>query len=63
MFKKGDIVQIEITDISDQGQGIGKAEGMAVFVGGTVMGDVVSCELTKVKKRYAFGKLVEVVKP
>lgn len=63
MFKKGDIVQIEITDISDQGKGIGKAEGMAVFVGGTVMGDVVSCELTKVKKRYAFGKLVEVVKP
>ena len=63
MFKKGDIVQIEITDVSDQGQGIGKAEGMAVFVGGTVMGDVVSCELTKVKKRYAFGKLVEVVKP
>ena len=62
MFKKGDIVQIEITDISDQGQGIGKADGMAVFVGGTVMGDVVSCELTKVKKRYAFGKLLEIVK-
>ena len=63
MFKKGDIVQIEITDISDQGQGIGKADGMAVFVGGTVMGDMVSCELTKVKKRYAFGKLLEIVKP
>ena len=63
MFKKGDIVQVEITDISDQGQGIGKAEGMACFVGGTVMGDTVLCELTKVKKRYAFGKLLEVVKP
>lgn len=62
MFKKGDIVEIEITDVSDQGKGIGKADGMAVFVGGTVMGDVVSCELTKVKKRYAFGKLLEVVK-
>ena len=63
MFKKGDTVKIEITDISDQGQGIGKADGMAVFVGGTVMGDKVTCELTKVKKRYAFGKLLSVDEP
>lgn len=63
MFKKDDIVQIEITDVSDQGKGIGKAEGMAVFVGDTVLGDLVTCRLTKVKKRYAFAQLVSVDRP
>ena len=63
MFEKGQIVQIEIEDISDQGQGIGKAEGMAIFVGGVTLGDKVTVELTKIKKRYAFAKLIEINKP
>ena len=63
MFEKGQICEIEIIDISDQGQGIGRAEGMAVFVQNAVVGDVVKVQLTKVKKNYAFAKLLEVVKP
>ena len=63
MFKKGQICEIEIVDISDQGQGIGRAEGMAVFVKDTVLGDKVKVELTKVKKNYAFGKVVEIIEP
>lgn len=63
MFEKGQKVEIEIIDISDQGQGIGRAEGMAIFVGDVVLGDKVTVELTKVKKRYAFAKLVSVDEP
>ena len=63
MFEKGQICDIEIIDISDQGQGIGRAEGMAVFVQNTVLGDKVKVELTKVKKNYAFGKVVEIIEP
>lgn len=63
MFEKGQKVQIEITDISDQGQGIGKSQGLAIFVADTVLGDKVTAELTKIKKRYAFGKLVSVDEP
>ena len=63
MFEKGQICEIEIIDISDQGQGIGRAEGMAVFVQNTVLGDKVKVELTKVKKNYAFGKVVEIIEP
>ena len=63
MFEKGQIVQIEIEDISDQGQGIGKYQGMAIFVGGVTLGDKVTVELTKIKKRYAFAKLVSVDQP
>ena len=60
-MKKGDIVRLRIEDISHEGQGIGKADGFAVFVKNTVLGDVVDAELTKVKKNYAFGKVVEMV--
>ena len=58
--------------MSDMGQGIGREEaggtgsmagssGMVVFVPDTLPGDRVRAEITKVKKSYAFGRLVEVV--
>lgn len=50
MFQKGQICQIEIEDISSQGQGIGRAEGMAVFVPNTIPGDLAEIQLTKLKK-------------
>ncbi len=62
-MEKGQILTIEIEDIGTEGQGIGKADGLAVFVKGTVIGDIAKVELTKLKKRYAFGKLVELVEP
>ena len=62
-MEKGQILTIEIEDIGTEGQGIGKADGLAVFVKGTVIGDVAKVELTKLKKRYAFAKLIELVEP
>lgn len=58
---KGDIVEMEIEDMSGEGQGIGKAGGFVVFVPGTVVGDKVKAELTKVKKNYGFASLTEMV--
>lgn len=63
MFEKGQICEMEIIDISDQGQGIGRAQGMAVFVQDAVIGDIVKVQLTKVKKNYAFAKLIEIIEP
>lgn len=60
---KGDIITIEITDMTEEGAGVGRVDGIAVFVsGGAVLGDTVSCELTKVKKNYALANLREVIK-
>lgn len=56
-------VEIKIEDISSEGSGIGKYEGMAVFVHGTAPGDTVICEATKVKKNYALAKLIEIKEP
>lgn len=63
MFEKGQTCQIKIEDMSNEGQGIGRADGMAVFVPGAVPGDLVTVELTKVKKTYAFSRLVQVDEP
>ncbi|MEG0430367.1 MAG: 23S rRNA (uracil(1939)-C(5))-methyltransferase RlmD, partial [Anaerovoracaceae bacterium] len=63
MIEKGKKEQIKIIDISDQGQGIGKAQGMAIFVPNVVLGDVVTVEFTKVKKNYSFAKLISIDEP
>lgn len=63
MFQKGQICQVEIVDISDQGTGIGRADGMAVFVPDTVVGDIAEVEFTKLKKNYAFARLLRLEKP
>ena len=48
--------------MTNEGQGLGRSNGLAVFVKGAVPGDEVIAELTKVKKKYAFAKIDEFVK-
>jgi 23S rRNA (uracil1939-C5)-methyltransferase len=62
-MERGQIVQIKIEDMTTEGQGVGRSNGLAVFVKGAVVGDVIRAELTKVKKNYAFGRLLELVEP
>ena len=57
-MEKGQIITIQIEDVTAQGMGVGRSEdGMAVFVRGALPGDVVQAELTKVKKNYAQARL------
>ena len=63
MLEKGQKVLIDITDMSDSGQGIGRVDGLAVFVDGAVRGDRAEAEITKVKKRYAFAKMTSLQEP
>lgn len=60
---KNDVFTIEITGMTDDGSGVGRAEGIAVFVPYTVEGETVSVRILKVNKSYAYGKLLEVIKP
>ena len=49
-MKKGDRVTITITDLTTDGEGIGHADGFALFVKDTVAGDTVECTVMKLKK-------------
>ena len=61
-MEKGQIVELTIEDMSTEGQGIGRTDsGMVVFVQDALPGDTAEVELTKVKKNYAFGRIVEVL--
>jgi len=60
-MNKNDIIELQITDIGTDGQGIGKSEGMAVFVKGALPGEIVKAIIIALKKNYAVGKLTEVI--
>ena len=56
-YKKNDLVALEITDLTEEGQGVGKKDGLVFFVRDSVMGDVVEARILKVKKNYAYAKV------
>ena len=61
-YKKNDLVVLEITDLTEEGQGVGKCDGLVFFVKGTVMGDLVEAKILKVKKNYAYAKVEKLLK-
>ncbi len=56
-------MDIRITDISVKGEGIGRADGRAVFVPGTLPGDLARIEMIDDKGRLAKGRLVDIIEP
>ncbi|MBD5129293.1 MAG: 23S rRNA (uracil(1939)-C(5))-methyltransferase RlmD [Ruminococcaceae bacterium] len=62
-MKKNDIINLEITALTSEGSGIGRVDGMAVFVPFTAVGDVISCRVLKVLKSYAYGKTEQIITP
>lgn len=62
-LKKNQDVEMEITGVTHDGDGVGHVEGMAVFVPRTARGDVVRVRLIKVKKSYAVGRVQELLRP
>lgn len=62
-MKKNDIIELQITDITHEGSGVGKYKGMAVFVPNTAVGDKIKAHILKVNKHYAFAKAEEIISP
>ncbi len=60
-FKKNDILNLKIDDIGVNGEGIGHAEGMTFFVKDALPGDLIRAGVTKVKKTYAYARLIELI--
>lgn len=56
-------LELTIEDMGVDGEGIGKAEGVALFVKDAVLGDLVRVKIMKMKKNYGYARLLEVLKP
>ena len=63
MFQKNDLIPLEITDITDEGNGVGKAEGFAFFVPGAAIGDRLVIRIVKLLKSYGYGIIHEIISP
>ncbi len=60
-MNKGDIITTRIVDMTAEGAGLGRVDGMAVFVEGCIPGDKVQAEITKAKKNFAQAKCLAVL--
>jgi len=54
---------IEITGYTSEGEGVGRADGEAVFVPNAIIGERVKVLIVKALKSYAYGKIVEIINP
>ena len=62
-IKKNDRINLKIESCSANGSGVGRYNGMAIFVPATAVGDEITAHILKVKKSYAFAKVESVVTP
>ena len=63
MLNKNESIPLTITALSNDGNGIGRYDGQAVFVPFTAVGDVLNVKIVKACKTYAFGILETILTP
>ena len=61
MLSKNKEYIVDIVDIGQGGVGVGKYEGFTVFVEGGLLQDKVKVKISKSKKNYAVGDIVEII--
>lgn len=61
LYKKNQIIKLEIIDISKDGLGIAKIDSQVFFVKNAIVGDVVNAIITKTTSSIIYAKVVEVI--
>ncbi len=61
-INRNDEIVLCIDSMGSEGQGVGRYEGMAVFVPFALPGEVIKAHIIKVTSSYAVGKLVDIIK-
>lgn len=62
-MKKNEQIALCVTDCTLSGSGVGHADGMAVLVPATAIGDEITAQIVKVKKTYAYGVVRAILTP
>ena len=63
MLNKNDIIEIEITGLTNEGCGIGKYNGVVVFIPFTAVGDKLKVRIVKVNSSHCYGIIEDVLFP
>ena len=59
MLKKNDMIEVEIVDLSHEGAGVAKAEGLVFFVENALPGEFIRMRVLKINKKIGYGKVEE----
>ncbi|MCL1925368.1 MAG: 23S rRNA (uracil(1939)-C(5))-methyltransferase RlmD [Defluviitaleaceae bacterium] len=61
MLNKNDIYTVKILELSEKASGVSKIDGFVVFTPNTLPGELVEIKILKVKKNYAYGKVLNII--
>ena len=61
MVDKNEEYVVKIIDEGYEGEGIAKVEGYPIFIEGALAGEKVKVKIVKVKKNYAYGRVMEFI--
>ncbi len=62
-WKKNDELILEIVDMGSEGEGIGRADGYALFVKGALLGEVIRARIMKTRKNFGYARMMEIIQP
>lgn len=62
-LSKNDKIELNIDALTSEGSGVGRYNGLAVFVNDTVPGDRIIAHIIKRSKNYAVGKIEKILSP
>lgn len=62
-LSKNDKIKLDITAVTSEGSGVGRYDGLAVFVRGAVPGDKIIAHIIKRSKNYAIGIIDDIIEP
>lgn len=62
-LQQGQVIELEITDLNTNGDGVGRYEGKVVFVPDSVTGDRLTAKIIQSKAKFARGKIQNLLAP
>lgn len=62
-WQQGQVLELDITDLTSEGDGLGRWDNRVVFVPDTVPGDRIQARLVQAKASFGRGQLMQVVEP
>lgn len=57
MLQKNDVIDVEIVDLTHEGQGVAKVDGLVFFVDNALPGEKIAMRVLKIKKNVGFGRV------
>ena len=63
MYQKNEIIELKITALTSDGDGVGRVGEFVFFVPNTAVGDMVKAKVLKMKKNVGFARVEEVLAP